>query len=102
MYIPNEFALHVYSRLWETGQKYGMEHCGYYAMRALRLEKFYAYWGQDLDTFTTPLECGRTWRVKFNKNFIGRDALLKQKEEGIKKMYIQLLLNDHDPEIGEF
>lgn len=79
-----------------------MEHCGYYAMRALRLEKFYAYWGQDLDTFTTPLECGRTWRVKFNKNFIGRDALLKQKEEGIKKMYIQLLLNDHDPEIGEF
>jgi pyruvate dehydrogenase phosphatase regulatory subunit len=99
LYIPNEFALHVYTHLMENGQKYGIEHCGYYAMRALRLEKFYAYWGQDLNTFTTPLECGRTWRVKFNKNFIGRDALLRQKEEGVKRMYIQLLLNDHDPEI---
>lgn len=39
---------------------------GYYATRALRIEKFYAFWGQDLDTFTTPLECGRSWRVKFN------------------------------------
>ena len=35
-------------------------------MRALRVEKFYAFWGQDLDTTTTPLECGRTWRVKFD------------------------------------
>ena len=43
-----------------------MKHAGYYATRALRVEKFYAFWGQDLDTFTTPLECGRVWRVKFD------------------------------------
>lgn len=43
-----------------------LPHPGYYATRALRIEKFYAFWGQDLDTFTTPLECGRSWRVKFN------------------------------------
>lgn len=66
LYIPNEFALHVYSKLWEAGQKYGIKHVGHYATRTLRIEKFYAYWGQDLDTFTTPLECGRSWRVKFN------------------------------------
>ncbi|XP_055373597.1 pyruvate dehydrogenase phosphatase regulatory subunit, mitochondrial [Condylostylus longicornis] len=101
LYIPNEFALHVYSRLWEAGQRYGIQHAGYYATRTLRIEKFFAFWGQDLDTFTTPLECGRTWRVKLNKDidFIGREALLKQRAEGVKKMYVQLLLNDHDPEI---
>lgn len=66
LYVPNEFALHVYSRLWEAGQKYGIKNVGHYATRTLRIEKFYAYWGQDLDTFTTPLECGRSWRVKFN------------------------------------
>lgn len=66
LYVPNEFALHVYARLWEAGQKYGIKHVGHYATRSLRIEKFYAYWGQDLDTFTTPLECGRSWRVKFN------------------------------------
>lgn len=99
LYIPNEFALHVYTQLWEKGQQYGINHCGYYAMRALRVEKFFAFWGQDLNTFTTPLECGRTWRVKFDKKFIGHDALQKQKEEGVNRIYIQLLVEDHDVDI---
>ncbi|KAK9499297.1 hypothetical protein O3M35_002353 [Rhynocoris fuscipes] len=100
LYIPNEFALHVYNKIIEAGEKYGLKHFGYYAMRALRVEKFYAFWGQDLDTTTTPLECGRSWRVKFDKGeFIGRDALLRQREEGVKRMYVQLLLNDHDEDI---
>ncbi|CAH0385101.1 unnamed protein product [Bemisia tabaci] len=98
LYIPNEFALHVYNCLIHAGKKYEIRRAGYYATRALRVEKFYAFWGQDLDTSTTPLECGRTWRVKFEKKFIGRDALLKQRDEGVKRMYIQLLLQDHDPE----
>ncbi|XP_050517976.1 pyruvate dehydrogenase phosphatase regulatory subunit, mitochondrial [Diabrotica virgifera virgifera] len=100
LYIPNEFALHVYTSLMEAGEKYGITPAGYYATRALRVEKFYAFWGQDLDTTTTPLECGRVWRVKFDKkvDFIGRDALLRQREEGVKRMYLQLLLEDHDSE----
>ncbi|XP_066995066.1 pyruvate dehydrogenase phosphatase regulatory subunit, mitochondrial isoform X2 [Anabrus simplex] len=101
LYIPNEFALHVYTCLIEAGQKYGIRHAGYYAMRALRVERFYAFWGQDLDTTTTPLECGRSWRVKFDSDmdFIGRKALEKQRNEGIRRMYVQLLLQDHDHEI---
>lgn len=50
-----------------VGQKYGIRNAGYYALRSLRIEKFFAFWGQDLDTFTTPLECGREFRVKFDK-----------------------------------
>ncbi|KAJ0184007.1 hypothetical protein K1T71_000430 [Dendrolimus kikuchii] len=101
LYIPNEFALHVYHRLMTVGEKYGISHVGYYASRALRVEKFFAFWGQDLDTMTTPLECGRTWRVKFDKDipFIGRDALLHQREQGIRRQYVQLLLTDHDHEL---
>ncbi|XP_069700956.1 pyruvate dehydrogenase phosphatase regulatory subunit, mitochondrial isoform X2 [Periplaneta americana] len=101
LYIPNEFALHVYSQLIEAGRKYGMQHAGYYAMRCLRVERFFAFWGQDLDTTTTPLECGRFWRVKFDKDmdFIGRDALMKQRDEGVKRMYVQLILQDHDHEV---
>ncbi|KAK9871456.1 hypothetical protein WA026_012830 [Henosepilachna vigintioctopunctata] len=96
LYIPNEFALHVYTSLIEAGKKYGIRHAGYYATRALRVEKFYAFWGQDLDTRTTPLECGRVWRVKFDKNinFIGRDALLRQRDGGIERKYVQLILDD--------
>ena len=43
-------------------------------MRALRIEKFYAFWGQDLDSQSTPLECGRMFRCKMGKDdpdFIG-------------------------------
>ena len=47
-YIPNEFAIHVYDSIMEEGQKFGLKHCGYYAQRAVRIEKFYAYWGQVL------------------------------------------------------
>ncbi|XP_076045354.1 pyruvate dehydrogenase phosphatase regulatory subunit, mitochondrial [Oratosquilla oratoria] len=101
LYIPNEFALHIYNNLVNKGKAYGMCHAGYYAMRSLRIEKFYAFWGQDLDSSTTPLECGRGFRVKLHKDidFIGRSALQQQASEGVKRMYVQLVLEDHDPEV---
>lgn len=62
-----QYALHVYNEVMSVGQKFGIRNAGYYALRSLRIEKFFAFWGQDLDTFTTPLECGREFRVKFDK-----------------------------------
>ena len=75
-YIPNEFALHVFDAVFEAGGEFGIRNCGYYAMRALRIEKFFAFWGQDLDSRSTPMECGRTFRVKMNSkvDFIGRQG----------------------------
>lgn len=62
-----QYALHVYNEVMSVGQKYGIRNAGYYALRSLRIEKFFAFWGQDLDPFTTPLECGREFRVKFDE-----------------------------------
>ena len=73
-----------------------MRHAGSIAMRTLRIEKFFAFWGQDLDTTTTPLECGRAFRVKFDKEFLGKNALLRQRDEGVKRRYVQLLLEEFD------
>ena len=85
----------------EHGRKYDIRHVGYYATRSLRVERFYAYWGQDIDASTTPLECGRGFRVKLDSDmdFIGKEALTRQKQEGVRRMYVQLTLDDHDPEI---
>lgn len=52
-----------------VGQKYGIRNAGYYALRSLRIEKFFAFWGQDLNTLTTPMECGGESRVKLEKVF---------------------------------
>ncbi|MBN3316616.1 PDPR phosphatase, partial [Atractosteus spatula] len=101
LYIPIEYALHVYNEVMSVGQKYGIRNSGYYALRSLRIEKFFAFWGQDLDTFTTPLECGREFRVKFDKgtDFLGREALMKQRQEGVARRFIMLVLEDHDAEL---
>jgi len=99
LYIPNEFALHVYTTLWTAGQPHGLRHAGYFAMRSLRIERFYAFWGQDLDSLTSPLECGRAFRVKLDKDidFIGRGALERQRLEGVRRLYAHLALQEHDP-----
>uniref|UniRef100_A0AAV2LSV9 Pyruvate dehydrogenase phosphatase regulatory subunit, mitochondrial n=1 Tax=Knipowitschia caucasica TaxID=637954 RepID=A0AAV2LSV9_KNICA len=101
LYIPIEYALHVYNEVMSVGQKYGIRNSGYYALRSLRIEKFFAFWGQDLDAFTTPLECGREFRVKFDKDtdFLGREALLKQRQEGVTRRFVMLVLDDHDTEL---
>lgn len=61
----------------EKGEKYGIQHAGYYAPKALRLEKFFAFWGQDIDTTTNPFECGRVYRVNFAVS-INKLCLLKK------------------------
>ncbi|VDI20061.1 pyruvate dehydrogenase phosphatase regulatory subunit [Mytilus galloprovincialis] len=97
LYVPSEYSLHVYDTLMKAGKDYGIRNAGYYAMRKLRIEKFFAFWGQDLSTDDTPFECGRDFRVKLNKgDFIGRDALVKQKENGISQKFVQFLLKDFD------
>ncbi|XP_001362424.3 pyruvate dehydrogenase phosphatase regulatory subunit, mitochondrial isoform X1 [Monodelphis domestica] len=101
LYIPIEYALHVYNELMSVGQKYGIRNAGYYALRSLRIENFFAFWGQDLNAYTTPMECGREFRVKLDKgmDFIGQDALLKQKQNGVYKRFTMFILEDHDTDL---
>ncbi|NXP55343.1 PDPR phosphatase, partial [Heliornis fulica] len=98
LYIPIEYALHVYNEVMNMGQKYGIRNAGYYALRSLRIEKFFAFWGQDLDAFTTPMECGREFQVKLEKGmqFVGQEALLEQKQNGVYKRFTMFILEDHD------
>uniref|UniRef100_A0A7E4ZTD6 DAO domain-containing protein n=1 Tax=Panagrellus redivivus TaxID=6233 RepID=A0A7E4ZTD6_PANRE len=98
LYIPNEVAQNVYDRIVDAGQEYSALHAGYYTLRHLRIEKFYVYWGQDISSNVTPVECGRTFRVDFGKDFIGRDALFAQTETGVNKRFVQLLIDKHDRE----
>ncbi|WKX92314.1 hypothetical protein Q1695_010386 [Nippostrongylus brasiliensis] len=99
IYIPNEVAQNVYERLVEAGREYSLMHAGYYTLRQLRIEKFYVYWGQDINATVTPVECGRSFRVDFKKDFIGKEALEKQLERGVSKRFVQLLVDNHDMEL---
>jgi glycine cleavage system T protein len=86
LYMPPENALHVWDALWEAGQPLGMRVIGYRAVDSLRLEKGYRYWSADITPEYTPLESGQGFCVKLNKgDFQGRDALVRQKVEGLKR-----------------
>jgi glycine cleavage system T protein len=99
LYIPTEFMTGVYDEIVAAGAAFGLKHCGYHALNALRMEKAYRHWGHDITDEDTPLEAGLGFAVKMDKagGFIGRDALLKQKAEGLQQKLVQFLLKDPKP-----
>ena len=98
LYIPTEFSLSVYNKIVEVGVENDLKYAGAHAMNSLRIEKAYRHWGHDITDKETPLEAGLEFAVDWNKSqsFIGRDALIRQKEEGIKRCLVQFLLEDKE------
>ncbi len=75
------------TKLWETLLARGVTPCGLGARDSLRLEVAYRLYGNDMDEEHTPLEAGLGWIVKLDKpgGFIGADALIRQKQEGLRR-----------------
>jgi aminomethyltransferase len=73
--------------LWDTLREKGVVPCGLGARDSLRLEVAYRLYGNDMDEEHTPLEAGLGWIVKLDKpgGFIGSDALIRQKQEGLRR-----------------
>ena len=81
-----EKAHKVWNAILEAGKEFQIEPCGLGARDTLRLEAGMCLYGNDIDENTTPLEARISFVVKFNKeSFIGKEALLRQKEEGLKR-----------------
>jgi aminomethyltransferase len=86
LYLPAAEAPGVWRRILEAGSPAGLRPAGLGARDTLRLEMGYALYGNDLDEESTPLEAGLGWLVKLDKGeFVGREALRRQKEEGVPR-----------------
>ncbi len=96
LYIPTEFMQDVYDRIVEAGDTFGLKHAGHHAMDSLRIEKAYRHWGHDITDEDTPLEAGLAFTIDWDKpgGFMGREALLKQKEDGYSKRLLVFTLED--------
>ena len=83
---PNSQMPELYSVLFEKGKEHGLVPCGLGARDTLRLEAGYLLYGQDVDEEHTPLEANYGWVVRWNKvDFIGKEALQRQKASGISR-----------------
>ncbi len=97
LHHPIEYLRHLYERLLEAGEPLGLVDFGYRALDSLRLEKGYRLWGADISADFTPLEAGLERFVAFDKgDFVGREALLRQREEGIRRSLACLTVETGD------
>ena len=99
LYVPTEFAAGVFDAICAEGAALGLGHAGYHALNSLRMEKGYRHWGHDITTDDSPLEAGLGFAVGLDKNadFIGREALLRQREAGLGRRLVQFALDDPEP-----
>ena len=95
MFYPREYAEYLWEAVMEAGASYGIEPCGLGALRSVRIEKRYPLYGLDLSETTTPFEAGLDWTVRFDDRvFIGRESLLKQRDRGVERRLVCIVLED--------
>lgn len=95
IYVPADKTVELWNLLLESGASQGLLPIGLGARDTLRLEMGYLLYGSDMNEQTTPLEAGLSWIVKMNKgHFIGRQALLEQKEKGLSRKLFAIEMRD--------
>ena len=98
IYTSADQAAHVFETLEEAGQDLGLKLCGMHMMDSLRIEKAFRHFGHDITCEDHVVEAGLGFAVKTDKpDFIGRDAVLRRKEEGMKNRLLQFRLTDAEP-----
>ena len=82
LYGPFDMGGRVWDLLWEAGREHGLVAAGLGAFDSLRLEKGYRLWGQDIGTEYDPLSAGLGFAVRWEKDFQGKQALERIRDEG--------------------
>ncbi len=95
LFCPPARAPGLWDAIIAAGRPEKVEPAGLGARDSLRLEMAYRLYGSDMDDSTTPLEAGLAWVVKLDKgDFVGRAALVKQKEAGLTRKLVGFVLTD--------
>ena len=98
VYVSADQAGHVFETLHEAGQDMDLKLCGMHMMDTCRIEKGFRHFGHDITCEDHVLEAGLGFAVKTDKpNFIGRDSVLRKKEEGLGQRLVQFKLKDSEP-----
>ena len=97
LYVPTEFAVHVYDAIMEAGADLGLRLAGYHALDSLRLEKGFLHVGHDVGPTDDPFTAGLGHVVKLGKDFVGAAAARAAKEAARSHRLVSLKLEDPDP-----
>lgn len=97
LFYPREYAEGIWDTVVAAGADHGLTPCGLGALRSVRMEKKYPLYGLDLNETTSPLEAGLGWTIRFeDREFNGRAALDRQREEGVTRKLVLIEFDDLD------
>jgi aminomethyltransferase len=87
IYVRNEDGPKLWNAVFDAGKEFDIRPIGLGARDTLRLEMGFCLYGNDINDHTSPIEAGLGWITKFTdkKDFIDKDLLIKQKEDGVEK-----------------
>lgn len=94
IYCKNDEVEHVWNKVFEAGEAFGIKPIGLAARDTLRLEMGFCLYGNDINDSTSPLEAGLGWITKFTKDFVNFDNLKAQKEAGVLRKLVGFELLD--------
>ena len=95
MKVSEPQAIEIWEKLFAAGEEFDIKPIGLGARDSLRLEMGYCLYGNDIDQTTNPLEAGLGWITKLSKgDFIGKEAILKAKQEGLKRKLTPLISDE--------
>ena len=99
LYIEVKDAKKIYNSIIEKGTKYKISNCGMHAMDIMRMESGFLHWGHDISPEENQYQAGLNFAVSYKKNidFIGKDSLLKIKDQKISKQFVMLSLKNSKP-----
>ena len=98
VYVSSDMAAHVFEALNQARRVLGGRLCGMHMMDSCRIEKAFRHFGHDITCEDHVLEAGLGFAVKADKpEFIGRDAVLRKKDEGLQNRLLQFRLTDPEP-----
>ncbi len=103
LYVSSDMAVHVFDTLMARGQDHAVTLCGLHTLDSCRIEKAFRHFGHDISSEDHILDAGLGFAARINKqsgrfgDFIGRDAVMRRKDEGVKSRLMQFRLKDPEP-----
>ncbi len=95
LYISSDQCAHVFEEIWKVKDQVNFGLCGLHTLDSCRIEKAYRHFGHDITDEDHVIEAGLGFTVDMSKgDFLGKQAILEKKKQGLNKLLLQFLLDD--------
>ena len=99
IYVQNKHGSKIYNLITEIGKQFKLSHCGAHTMDIMRMESGFLHWGHDITPEENQYQAGLNFTISYKKpfDFIGKEKLLKFKDQRLYKRFVMLVLKVNNP-----